>query len=141
MFIILSYIVAVYWFYHQLRRDVLSDFRKWVQNIPVKHTKEAIMRVINLSPSFALILWPKLYWHHNFWLASLTSAGIIFSIWWEFFDGWYNKIRGFHWRFNGSVDKDDSFLDKFLYGIGGTWETLLKWGLIILALIGYILLK
>lgn len=61
------------------------------------------------------------------------------AIWWEFFDGFYNKIRGFSWRFNGTVDPDDSFLDKLLYKLSPSQETILKWGLIIIFTTLYIL--
>jgi len=60
--------------------------------------------------------------------------------WWEFFDGFYNKLRGFSWRFNGSHDPDDSKLDKFLYHLTRRKQTYLKWGLIILFTTLYIIL-
>lgn len=53
--------------------------------------------------------------------------GVLF---WELFDGFYNKIRGFSWRFNGSKDEDDSWLDKLLYNLSPKQQMLLKWGLI-----------
>jgi hypothetical protein len=61
-------------------------------------------------------------------------------VWWELFDGFYNKMRGFKWRFNGTIDADDSKLDQFLYKIGDTWEGILKIGLILISLIAYILI-
>lgn len=139
---ILPVIAAIY-FLAMLWIDVHSDYHKWLSEIPVKHTKEAIIRVAFLSPTYILLAIPKMTPYFNLWnylLTTLVVAGVIFSVWWELFDGFYNKIRGLKWRFNGSVDPDDSKLDKFLYGISDTWEGILKIGLIFLFLILYIAL-
>ena len=141
---VISYIFAALWFAGVLRWDILSDYDKWKKHIPVNHTKEAVKRGLLLLPTFALLLWPKLATPNTFWyiVAEITVVtGVMFSIWWELFDGWYNKLRGFKWRFNGSVDEDDSVLDRFLYNIGDTWEGILKWGLIITFLLTYILIE
>src|SRR5690606_33101385 len=131
------------WFAGVLRWDLLSDIDKWNKDIPVNHTREAVVRTLLLFPTFALLLWPKLVTPDGFWMIIVegtVTTGVIFSVWWEIFDGLYNKYRGFKWRFNGSVDADDSLLDQFLYKIGDTWEGILKIGLIITFLISYILI-
>lgn len=141
---IISYIVAALWFYGILKWDVHTDFEKWKRGIPVNHTKEAVIRGVYLLPSHILLFWPKIQSITGVWdfiLYVVLVSGILFTIWWEFFDGWYNKIRGFKWRFNGSVDKDDPILDKFLYSIGDTWEAILKWSLIATFIFAYIKIK
>ena len=123
---------AYFWLFLILYFDVITDYNKWVKDIPVKHTKEAIIRIILLTPSVLSLLCPLNFnGMGDFLLRLIIVYGAILSIYWEFFDGFYNNIRGFKWRFNGSVDEDDSFLDKFLYKIGDFWEGVLKWILII----------
>jgi hypothetical protein len=126
---------AIIWFAGVLIWDVASDVRKWKNNIPINHTKEMITRCLLLTPS-ALALWLN-----NF---SIVALPIVLAMqgawWWELFDGFYNKMRGFKWRFNGSKDPDDSRLDSFLYHMSATKQTLLKWGLIALSTTLYIIL-
>lgn len=129
------YLLAIIWFFGILYLDVESDFKKWKNNVPVKHTKEAIERGLMLLPTFGLLM------VHTNWRVwdVLITMGLMGSVYWELFDGLYNTLRGFKWRFNGSVDEDDSILDKFLYKIGDKWEAVLKLGLIVLFLFLYFL--
>src|SRR5690242_19156693 len=119
--------LAVIWFYVILRWDVFTDYKR--QHI--QHTKEAVKRSIFLIPSFLCLLLPV---HHMLWLQialkGIVSAGLIGSIWWEFFDGWLNLKRGYKWRFNGSDDPDDAKTDHFLQRLTPLQQGLLKWGLI-----------
>src|SRR5688572_28920435 len=97
------------WFIGVLWWDVQSDYEKWKKEIPIKHTKEMLIRCALLAPAGTAL------WIGNFSLATLPIVPIMMgSWWWEFFDGWYNKKRDKPWRFNGSVDPDDSRLDSFL---------------------------
>lgn len=140
-FKIISYIVAVLWFFGVLRWDVYNDYKKWKEGIPVKHRKEAILRGLLLSVTLTLLIWPKLHadvWQwHSLWVILLT-IGLVGGIWWLLFDGWYNKIRGFKWGFDGSVDKDDSWLDWILYHVNDTIEMVAKLVIIVCCGIGYI---
>lgn len=132
-------ILAVIWFAGVLYWDVQTDFKKWKLGIPVKHRKEAIVRSLLLAPVFIGLIWN--YLPTNFGRTiyySFVTLGLMFSIWWELFDGFYNKKRGYSWRFNGTVDPDDSKLDRILYGLNNTQETILKWGLILIFLILYL---
>lgn len=116
--------------------DITSDYHKWKRNIPINHTKEMIIRCFLLTPS-ALC-----FWLYNFSLTSLPIIILMQGAWyWEFFDGFYNKIRGKDWRFNGTLDNDDSRLDSFLYHLNNKQEAMLKWGLITLFTGGYIITK
>jgi hypothetical protein len=130
---VLCSILAIIWFFLVLKWDVNTDFKKWKENKPIKHTKEGIIRALLLLPSVVLLTLPDF----TIWKL-LAAASLEASVWWELFDGLYNKKRGFKWRFNGSQEPDDSRLDKFLYHLSDSKETLLKWGLIILSLCGYI---
>jgi hypothetical protein len=126
---ILLFIAVLWW-------DVTSDYKKWKKEIPVKHTKEMIIRCLLLTPSALCFL---LY---NFSLISIPIVILMQGAWyWEFFDGFYNKLRGQPWRFNGSSDPDDSKLDTFLYHLNNRQEAFLKWGLIALFTAGYIVTK
>jgi hypothetical protein len=132
---IFKYIIAALGFVGVLWWDIISDYKKWKKKIPINHTGQLILRSFLLIPCILLLVIPYV----SVWqiLAALGMAG---SIWWEFFDGFYNKIRGFSWRFNGTVDPDDSFLDRFLYKFSPLQETILKWGLIVIFTTLYILL-
>lgn len=136
--------LAITLFFFVLRWDVYSDYKKWKENIPVKHTKEAIIRGVLLLPSISLLVLVKLI-GNNFTFSSLLlylflTIGLLGALWWEFFDGWYNTLRGFKWRFNGSVDEDDALTDRILYKIGDFWEGVLKIGLILLFAVLYFIL-
>lgn len=141
---ILLVISAIIWFFIILRWDVYSDYKKWKVGTPIDHFKEAVIRGVYLLPSHIFLFTVKTHTGNNFWdflLYITIVSGLLFSIWWEFFDGWYNKLRGFRWRFNGSVDKDDAMLDKLLYKLGDKAEGLLKWGLIVTFFFLYIKVK
>jgi hypothetical protein len=127
-------LIALAWFIVVLRWDILDDFQKWQNNIPINHAKEWRIRGLYMIPSFILFILPQINW----WQPVIVFF-MIGSIWWEFFDGFYNKLRNKPWRFNGSVDPDDSILDKFLYKIGDTWEAVLKWGLILVSVALYVI--
>ena len=133
--------LSIILFFIVLRWDVYSDYNKWKTGIPVKHGKEAVIRGVYLIPSFVtlyLFKHPVGFWSIVF--TALVIIGLMGSFYWELFDGWYNKLRGFKWRFNGSKDPDDSKLDRFLYNLNDFWEGVLKISLIILFLTLYIFL-
>lgn len=128
-------LIAILWFLGVLAWDIISDYKKWKKNIPVKHTNEMLIRAALLIPSAILLSWGDFSI-----LKLLTATAMLGAWWWEFFDGIYNKLRGKSWRFNGSIDPDDSKLDTFLYHLSATKQALLKWGLIGLTTILYIIL-
>jgi hypothetical protein len=105
--------------------DIQSDYKKWKDNKPVNHLKEWIFRALFLVPSIVLLSLPNF----PFWKL-ITASLLEAALFWELFDGFYNKVRGFSWRFNGSKDKNDSWLDKLLYNLSPKQQMLLKWGLI-----------
>lgn len=131
-------------FFLVLRWDVYSDYKKWKNGIPVNHKKEALIRGVLLLPSISLLVLVKLignsFTFSNLILYLFLTVGMLGSLWIEFFDGWYNSLRGFKWRFNGSVDEDDALTDRILYKIGDFWEGVLKIGLILLFTVLYFIL-
>lgn len=137
-------LISVAVFFFVLKWDVEADYKKWKEKIPINHAKEGVIRILLLMPSIFLFAFPKIAASNlsfDAWCLYLTlSTGFIFSLWWELFDGWYNKKRGFKWRFNGTIDADDAMLDRFLHKIGDTWEGVIKIGLIVSFLTAYILL-
>lgn len=121
----MSIILASILFFTVLYLDIQSDYKKWKDNKPVNHLKEWIFRALFLVPSIVLLSLPNF----PFWKL-ITASLLEVALFWELFDGFYNKVRGFSWRFNGSKDKDDSWLDKLLYNLSPKQQMLLKWGLI-----------
>lgn len=119
-------ILAITAFVSVLRWDVTDDVSKWKKGIPVKHGKELIPRILLLlipGILFSIVALPS-------WWAILVIPFMMGSWWWEFFDGFYNKERGFTWRFNGSVDADDAKLDKLLRHFSPVMQGVIKWFLI-----------
>lgn len=131
----MNILLASILFFTVLYLDIQSDYKKWKDNKPVNHLKEWIFRALFLVPSILLLSLP------NFPIWKLLVASLLEgALFWELFDGFYNKIRGFSWRFNGSKDKDDSWLDKLLYNLSPKQQMLLKWGLISIFTTLYILI-
>jgi hypothetical protein len=131
---IFNVILAAIWFGGVLYWDIRSDYRKWKAKKPINHINEWVLRIFLMVPCVYLLSHGQSIWK------VITAALMISSIWWELFDGFYNKVRGFPWRFNGTVDPDDSFLDKILHKLSPLQETLLKWGLIVIFTTLYILI-
>lgn len=130
----LKYTLAFFCFGLVLWWDVKTDYRRWKNKKPINHKTDWLIRVLLISPSIVLLSFPSFHiW--NIVFASLLE-GFLF---WELFDGFYNKLRGFSWRFNGTIDPDDSFLDRILYKLTPIQETILKWGLILISALLYIL--
>jgi hypothetical protein len=145
MFTTYTIVASLILFFFVLQWDVESDYKKIKEKIPINHFKEGVIRILLLIPSIFLFALPKIYYSDKINLDVCTlylglSTGVLFSAWWEFFDGWLNKKRGYKWRFNGSIDPDDPVLDKFLHKIGDFWEGVLKITLIVSFLTAYILL-
>jgi len=130
----LNKILAVLLFTILLYLNVNTDYNKWLKNILIKHTRNWFLRALELIPCIVLLNYP---W---FDIRQIISSTFLFgAIWWEFFDGLYNIKRNFAWRFNGSKDKDDAFLDKILRKFTPKQQAILKWSLIIIFLILYII--
>lgn len=106
----MSLILPTILFFGVLTWDLFTDYKKWLKDKAVKHTKEAWERAILLLPSticFTMDL------PIAFWKALIMVLIMEFFVYWNLFDGLYNKFRGFDWWFTGSIDKDDAKLDKF----------------------------
>lgn len=130
-----NYIIATIWFLGVLWWDIWSDYKRWKLKIPINHTDEWVLRAVLLLPAVLLLVIGDVSIQKF-----VAATFLVASAWWEFFDGFYNKIRGFSWRFNGTVDPDDSWLDSILHTLKPVQELILKWGLIIVFTILYILL-
>lgn len=101
-------LLAVMLFFLVLWWDINDDYKKWKNNISVKHGKEALIRILLLIPSIILL---------NFTLP-IDIVKILLTIALEaftyllLFDGIYNIKRRQNWWFLGTVDKDDALWDK-----------------------------
>lgn len=120
--------------------DVQSDYKRLESNT-INHSRGAWLRTLGLIPAFGCFYFPldSLTFGHIA-LKIFIVAGLLFSWWWEFFDGWLNLKRGKSWRYNGSDDDNDAKTDNILQKLNPTQQALLKWGLIILFTISYIIL-
>lgn len=130
----LSILLAIIWFSGILYWDVISDYNRWMKE-SIDHTKEGIMRTFLLVPSTLLLCYPE------FSIWNIVASVILqATVWWELFDGFYNNKRRFHWRFNGTIEPDDPKLDIFLRKLSPRQQAALKWGLILISLIMYIII-
>ncbi len=128
--------VAVILFTGVLTWDLLTDFRKWQNQIPVNHTREGIMRAILLLPSLFFFL----FYRDPFpwWMVPVTIVMVQFW-YWLLFDGIYNRLRGFNWWFTGSDDHDDAKADDFLQSIPRWLHVFIKIAGIVISTTFYIL--
>lgn len=133
-------ILAIVCFIVVMYLDVNSDYKRLETNT-IKHGRGLIVRVLGLLSSFGCLLFPldNLTWQH-IGLKSIVIIGLLGSWWWEFFDGWLNTKRDKSWRYNGSDDPNDATTDNWLQELSPPQQMWLKWGLIILFTILYILI-
>ena len=108
-------ILAIVCFVVVMYLDVSSDYKRLETNT-IKHGRGAIVRTLALLPSFGCLLFP---------LDNLT---------------WLNTKRDKSWRYNGSDDPNDATTDNWLQELSPPQQMWLKWGLIILFTILYILI-
>lgn len=130
---------------------VMLNYEDHQTNRPINHPKEwrvmalcslpavvifGIKSSLFLMPSEYLIL-EVLYTAAAF---AIPAAMIALFIW-LFFDGLYNKVRGFNWWFTGSNDPDDAKTDNFLQRLKLWQHVVIKIGGLALFVTLYILLK
>jgi len=128
-------ILAIIWTFVVMHIDVHTDYKR-IET--VNHNRGTWLRVVGLIPSFGCLYFP---------LSSLTLlhilvkiaivSGVLFSYYWEFFDGWLNLKRGYSWRWNGSDDPSDAKTDNFLQNYTPRQQMYIKWGLIIVCTVLY----
>ena len=131
-------IIGIIWFLVVMGADLYSDYEKWLNQRVVKHTLEAWERGIFLLPSIVFICF-----HFDVSIWKYIDFAIFEAfLYWMFFDGIYNKIRGFDWWFFGSFGDPggDAKLDIFQKKLGLTGTKILKFGGVIITLILFITL-
>lgn len=105
--------------------DLFTDYRLWLKHRDVAHQKGAAIRLAALAPCGVCFTIA-----HPWTLvpAAIITVAMIGCVYWLFFDGIYNKLRGFGWWFNGSPEgkTDDSLFDKFLRVLTDSAESFLK---------------
>lgn len=121
--------------------DVQSDYKRISKNT-INHTRGAIVRTLLLIPAFGCLYFPLSNLALWYIIIKAAIVGLMMAFWWwEFFDGWLNTKRGKSWRYNGSDDPNDAKTDNFLQNYTPKQQMLIKWGLIIIFTIFYILFK
>ena len=120
--------------------DVQSDYKR-LQSNTINHKRGAFLRTLGLIPTFGCFYFPldSLTFGHIA-LKMFIVSGLLFSWWWEFFDGWLNIKREKPWRYNGSDDIDDANTDNFLQKYTPKQQAIIKWSLIVLFTTSYILI-
>lgn len=113
-FIIINIIIASVLFYRVLRKDVFSDFAKWNNNIPIKHTKEWAVRAFHLTPTLLFLTLPIYTFSLDILYKFISTCSLTAFTYLILFNGWYNTKRGFNFWFTGSDDKDDPITDNIL---------------------------
>lgn len=124
-------ILSAIWVQLVLAAKLAYDLRLWynreikaTSKKTVIHWKEWIVMAAACSPS---IYYLKKFIHLHWALATII-AGAMCALWlWSWFDGLYNKFRGFNWFYTGSVDKDDPSTDKFLRKVGIAGQIIIKY--------------
>lgn len=112
---------------------LMIDYRKWLSGKPVNHRKEWIFLTLANVPAILIFTWLADYeWYYAAPISSLMIAHFI----WLFFDGIYNKLRGFNWWYTGSDDEDDAFTDDILQHLPVPIHAILK----IAGFVGYVTL-
>lgn len=134
-------ILAIIWTFIVMHIDVNSDYKR-IESNAINHNRGTWLRILGLIPSFGCLYFP-LHSLNEWHIAAKVAivSGILFSYYWEFFDGWLNLKRGYSWRFNGSDDPSDAKTDNFLQKYTPIQQALIKWGLITIFTILYIIIQ
>lgn len=105
--------------------DVISDYFKWLKEIPVRHSHENIIRMLLLIPSgIMFFVGSRLEWEFDLVIVFSMMGFYYITI----FDGFYNLSRARYLRRKGlskaaneygffdlgSKDKNDAATDKLL---------------------------
>lgn len=130
---------------------VAIDYRQWLKKRNTvtsksytRHGLEWVIMAILCSP--AIIIFGNRA--SVDWLGSETAnlaaqylipAIMIALFIWLFFDGLYNKLRGFGWWYTGSGEKTAANTDKFLKGMPLWLHVAIKVGGLLAAVISYTL--
>lgn len=93
---------------------LIYDYNLWLSHKPVNHKLEWVYMAIACIPSIILFARQSTL---PFWVGCFVSALMIADFIWFFFNGIYNKLRGYGWWFTGSGGKDGAITDKFLMGL------------------------
>ncbi len=90
---------------------LVYDYRLWLRHKNVNHKKEWLIVALACVPSILIFTMEStLTWYFAAPVAGIMDAFFI----WLFFDGIYNKLRGYGWWFTGSDDQDDATTDNIL---------------------------
>jgi hypothetical protein len=129
-------LLCIYWVYRVLKWDVETDYAKWIEEQPIKHTKEAYERIALLAPPLVGL---SCILHVNFATALIVTFLFLFFTYWTLFDGWYGLKRKRGFFDVGSEDgKDDAITDNFLQKLKPWQHKLLKLGGITISLFLYL---
>lgn len=127
----IHYAIAI--FLIVLAVDLITDYRKWLRGKPVRHSWEAFVRVLCLTPAIILLTRFEWYWF-------VVPAFMVMFWYWLLFDGFYNTLRGYNWWFTGSDDVDDAHSDNLLQELTLKQHIALKVAGCVLTTIIYIIL-
>lgn len=137
-FIIINIIIASVLFYRVLRKDVASDFIKWQNNIPVKHTAEWAIRAFHLIPTLLFLTLPIYKFSIDVLYRFISACSLVGFVYLVLFNGWYNVKRNLNFWSTGSNDKDDAITDNILQLFSKPIRIILQLAAIAISLFFYI---
>ena len=124
-------IAAIILFFAVLIWDVITDYRKFLNNQRINHTYEGWIRAGLLIPSGVLFTLANVWWSFP------IVACMMFYVWWLSFDGVYNKLTGQSFFHAGTTSK----LDIMQKNWSTEFRAVVKIGGSILFVAAYILIK
>jgi len=117
LFPIINIIIATILFYRILKKDVLSDFTKWDNNISIKHKKEWAIRAFHLIPTLLFLILPVYTLSLNTLYKFLSACSLVAFTYLILFNGWFNTKRNYPYWSTGSDDEDDAITDNILQSL------------------------
>lgn len=126
-----------------LAAKLAYDYRQWLKHRNQVNTRSITNHSLEWVIMAAVCAYP-VYWftvHSSLpWpLAALDSAAMISLFIWLFFDGLYNKLRGFNWWFTGSGESTAANTDKFLKRLPVWLQAVVKVGGVVATAVIYII--
>lgn len=109
-----------------LASKVIGDYKLWLKERHINHKKERwrwLLLALCCSPSIVLFtISSDFFWY----IAAPISGGMCALFIWVWFDGIYNKLRGFNFWYTGTDDEGDAAPDNFLQSIPKWMHILVK---------------
>ena len=115
---------------------LIYDYDQWLSHKQVDHLKEWLAMAFLSVPSVIIFtMESRLIWY----LAALLSGIMCAAFIWVFFNGPYNKLRGYAWTFTGDINEHSAKTDLFLNNFKPWQRMVIELGLLIISITIYII--